>query len=198
MKNQAIALCVFLFFGCSPRQENKSNQEPLKISGVYPKLAVFNEADGLACPGNGKECGIGAAVPRQGKLWMITYSPHCPHGSSDKLYSIDENLNLAIRPESVGGTPAARMIHKESNQLIIGPYFIDEHQSIRVIAPDKMPGRLTAIARHLKDPANWVYFYDMEGALFEANVHTLEVNELFKKPIPGWAGRGGYTAQRPA
>lgn len=174
------------------------SQEHIQISGVYPHLTAFNEGDGIPCEGrvgNGKEIGIGAVVPWAGKLWMITYSPHCPEGSSDKLYAIDEQLNVSISPESVGGTPACRMIHRESEQLIIGPYFISKKGKVRVIHPSKMPGRLTAVTRHLKDPANWVYFYDMEGALYEANVHTLEVNKLFNYPIPGWHGKGGYTSQ---
>ncbi len=173
-------------------------QKHLKISGVYPHLTAFNEGDGIPCDGrvgNGIEIGIGAVVPWAGKLWMITYSPHCPQGSSDKLYAIDEKLNMEIRPESVGGTPACRMIHRESEQLIIGPYLIDKTGKVRVIHPSKMPGRLTAVARHLKDPANKVYFHDMEGALYEANVHTLDVNKLYSYPIPGWHGKGGYTSQ---
>lgn len=164
-----------------------------RISGVYPHLAVFNKSENpLKFPG---ECGIGAIVFWAERLWLITYSPHAPFGSSDKLYSIDPELNMEIHPENVGGTPADRMVHKESGQLIIGPYFIDRDRKIRVIDPDKMPGRLTAVARHLKDPENYVYFYDMEGKLYEANVHTLQVKLLFKKPIPGWHGKGGYTAQ---
>lgn len=105
------------------------SQEHIQISGVYPHLTAFNEGDGIPCEGrvgNGKEIGIGAVVPWAGKLWMITYSPHCPEGSSDKLYAIDEQLNVSISPESVGGTPACRMIHRESEQLIIGPYFISK------------------------------------------------------------------------
>jgi len=47
---------------------------PLKISGVYPHLAVYNPGEGLPCAANGNECGIGALVPWAGKLWMITYS----------------------------------------------------------------------------------------------------------------------------
>ncbi|HET7117468.1 MAG TPA: hypothetical protein VFI29_13305 [Hanamia sp.] len=171
------------------------NHDWLRISGVYPHLAVFNQGGEKLCKGAGGECGIGAVVPWAGKLWLITYSPHCPKGSADKLYSIDSDLNLTIQPESVGGTPADRMIHKESNQLIIGPYFIDSNKNIRVIQPEKMPGRLTAVARHLKDPANMVYFYDMEGKLYEANVHTLESTLLFVKPVPGWHGKGAYTAE---
>ena len=169
----------------------------LRISGVYPHLAVFNQDPDHknGTTGNGGECGMGAVVPWQGNLWLITYSPHAPNGSYDKLYSIDVDLNLTIQPKSVGGTPANRMIHKESNQLIIGPYFIDAKKNIRVIAPEKMPGRLTGVARHLHDPANMVYFYDMEGKLYEANVHTLKPMLLFEKPVPGWHGKGAYTAQ---
>jgi hypothetical protein len=172
-----------------------SESKYLKISGVYPHLAVFNEGGGLFCAGNGGEGGIGAVTPWAGKLWMVTYSAHCPGGSSDKLYSIDENLQLHIHPESVGGTPANRLIHTKSDQLITGPYFIDSKGKVRVIPPSVMPGRWTATATHLTDPDNMVYMYDMEGALFEVNVHTLAVKKLFQKPIPGWHGKGGYTAQ---
>jgi pimeloyl-ACP methyl ester carboxylesterase len=71
------------------------------------------------------ECGTGAVVPWAGKLWVITYGPHLPFGSSDKLYEISPDLQQTVRPESVGGTPANRMIHRESQQLFIGPYIID-------------------------------------------------------------------------
>ncbi|MEJ8844895.1 hypothetical protein WG954_21050 [Lacibacter sp. H375] len=184
-----------------------SSKKPLQISGVYPHLTVFNEGGSTACEPvgtdvnydkklEGREVGIGATVPWAGKLWMVTYSPHCPNGSSDKLYSIDSNLNMIIHPESVGGTPANRMIHKESNQLITGSYFIDANGKVRVVPLTVMPGRMTATARHLFDPANMVYFYDMEGMLYEVNVHTLAVKKLFNKPVPGWHGKGGYTAQK--
>ncbi|MFC5412935.1 hypothetical protein ACFPMF_26665 [Larkinella bovis] len=194
-----LLFCALLLGAAGSVFAQKKVGKPLQISGVYPHLAAFNEGDGIPCPrpgtGNGGEIGIGAVVPWAGKLWMITYSPHCPEGSSDKLYTIDENLRMEIRPESVGGTPANRMIHRESNQLLIGPYLVDAGGNVRTIPPSRMPGRLTATARHLKDPANWVYYYDMEGALYEANVHSLAVNKLYTYPIPGWHGKGGYTAQ---
>ena len=172
-----------------------SKSKYIMISGVYPHLATFNEGGGLPCSGNGNENGIGAITPWAGKLWMVTYSPHCPGGSSDKLYSITENLEINIFPQSVGGTPANRMIHKESNQLITGPYLIDSTGKVRVIPPSVMPGRMTATARHLTDPANKVYFLDMEGMLYEADVHNLAVTKLFNKPVPGWHAKGAYTAQ---
>ena len=85
--------------------------EPVQFSGIYPHLAMFN---------NEGECGTGAVVPWAGKLWVITYGPHLPYGSSDKLYEIDSALTQTIRPESIGGTPANRMTHRESKQLFIG------------------------------------------------------------------------------
>lgn len=168
-----------------------------QISGVYPHLTTYGiySQSGAHRKQGHNECGIGAVVPWAGRLWMVNYAPHMPLGSEHKLYSVDQNLKLTIHPESVGGTPAARMIHRESNQLLIGHYLIDSAGKIRVISPKVMPGRLTAIARHLTDPANMVYYCDMEGMLYEANVHTLKVNKLFHKPVPGWHCKGGYTSQ---
>jgi hypothetical protein len=179
---------------------------PQEWSGIYPELAYFN---------NEGECGTGAVVPWADRLWVITYGPHLPYGSSDKLYEITPDLKQIIRPESVGGTPANRMIHKESNQLIIGPYFIGVERDVRVIPPKLMPGRLTGNARHLTDPANKVYFATMEDGLYEVDVRTLAVKGLIKeimnkpKPgqtaevspatitstLPGYHGKGLYSGQ---
>ena len=73
---------------------------PYEISGIYPHLAYFNLQG---------ECGTGAVVPWADRLWVITYAPHRPKGSDDKLYEIDAALNIVARPESVGGTPASRL-----------------------------------------------------------------------------------------
>ena len=179
---------------------------PQEWSGIYPELAYFN---------NEGECGTGAVVPWADRLWVITYGPHLPYGSSDKLYEITPDLQQIVRPESVGGTPANRMIHKESNQLIIGPYFIGADREVRVIPPKLMPGRHTGNARHLTDPANKVYFATMEDGLYEVDVRTLAVKGLIKeiknvpKPgqtaeanpatitstLPGYHGKGLYSGQ---
>ncbi|MEI6247377.1 MAG: hypothetical protein WCP67_02445 [Verrucomicrobiota bacterium] len=155
-------------------------EAPPQWSGIYPNLATFN---------NEGECGTGAVVPWAGRLWVISYGPHLPYGSSDKLYEITPDLQQVVRPESVGGTPANRMIHVESKQLIIGPYFIDADRKVRVIPPKLMPGRLTGNARHLTDPVNKVYFATMEDGLYEVDVHTLAVKGLIKEiknvPKPG-------------
>ena len=152
---------------------------PLEVSGVYPHLATYNSHG---------ECGTGAVVPWADRLWVISYGPHMPFGSSDKLYEITPELVKIIRPESVGGTPANRMIHRESNQLIIGPYWIDAQRNVRVIPPSKMFGRLTGTARHLSDPASKVYVATMEEGLYEVDVDSLEVTPLIRDGNLGASG----------
>jgi hypothetical protein len=192
--------------GSSPHEEPKIPATPpraprtdIQISGIYPHLTTYGiySQNGAHYKGGHRECGIGAIVPWAGKLWMVNYAPHQPKGSEHKLYSVDPDLNkpMTVHPESVGGTPAGRMIHKESNQLLIAHYLIDSRGEVRVISPNEMPIRVTAIARHLTDPKNKVYYIDMEGSIWEANVHTLAVKRLFKKPVPGWHSKGGYTSQ---
>jgi hypothetical protein len=158
----------------------------LCVSGIYPHLAAFNH--------NG-ECGIGAVVPWADRLWYLTYPPHARQGSSDKLYEISPDMTMTVRPESVGGTHANRMIHRESNQLIMGTYFIDAERNVRSASLKKLDGRMTATTRHLTDPEHKVYFYDMEGPLYEVDVNSLEVSKLFNKPVPGWHGKGAYVGQ---
>lgn len=186
----------------SLKEWNDSNanegKAPLNISGVYPHLTMWN---------NENECGTGAVVPWQGRLWAITYAPHQPGGSSDKLYEITPDLKQIIFPGSVGGTPANRMIHRESNQLLIGPYLIDAKRNVRVISPKTMYGRLTANARHLSDPENKIYYATMEEGLYEVDVNTLETKCLIrdgnggapkvgiKSQLPGYHGKGMYSGQ---
>jgi hypothetical protein len=169
--------------------------EPPQVSGIYPNLAMFNEEG---------ECGTGAVVPWAGRLWAITYAPHMPKGSSDKLYEITPDLQQIIRPESIGGTPANRMIHRESQQLFIGPYAIGTNGNVRAIPYDQMFGRPTALARHLTDPANKIVFATMEEGIYEVDVRSLAVTELWadeqsksgrKADLPGYHGKGFYSAQ---
>lgn len=158
----------------------------LRISGIYPHLAAFNQHE---------ECGIGAVVPWAGQLWWITYPPHMRMGSNDKLYSATPDMTMTVHPESVGGTHAARMIHAETGQLFIGPYCIDSAGTIRTLDVVNIPGRYTAYARHLVSPATKLYLYDMEGPIWEVDTRTLTGTRIFVKPQPGWHGKGAYTAQ---
>jgi hypothetical protein len=163
-----------------------STERPIEISGRYPQLAMFNHQG---------ECGVGAVAPWAGRLWVVTYAPHKPEGSDDRLYEIEESLHRTVRPESVGGTPADRLIHRESKQLIIGPYFIDEQRHVRALDPKQTPGRLTAAARHLSDPAHRIYLLDMEGTLYDVDAQTLAATKVFDRVAPGAHAKGAYTGQ---
>lgn len=118
-----------------------------------------------------------------------------------------------MRPESLGGTPANRMIHKESGQLFIGPYAIDSLGNVRSIPYNIMPGRHTGNARHLTDPSGKIYYGTMEEGLYEVDVHTLAVREIYEDAnftkreksskeygpigamLPGVHGKGLYSGQ---
>ena len=158
---------------------------PDSISGIFPNLASYN-LEG--------ECGTGAVAPWAGSLWYVTYAPHAPYGSSDKLYQVTPDKQLIVSPLSIGGTPANRLIHNESNQLFIGPYVISAEGKVRVIPWQKMPGRLTGAARHLTDPKNKVYIATMEEGFYEVDVNTLDVRTIYpdgnglQQDHPGYSG----------
>lgn len=208
MMNKLIILIILLnltFSGC--QTEKKIAEAPTSFSGIYPHLAYYN---------NEGECGTGAVVPWADRLYVITYGPHLPLGSSDKLYEISVDLKQTTRSESIGGTPANRMIHKESKQLFIGPYAIDATGGVRTISYADMQGRHTGNARHLTDPAGKIYYGTMEEGFYEVDVNTLKPTELYKdgnnpggnridhddsgvNPInatlPGAHGKGLYSGQ---
>jgi len=172
------------------------SEEPISVSGIYPSLTMFNDEG---------ECGTGAVVPWADRLWVITYAPHKPKGSSDKLYEVTPNLKQIVRNESIGGTPANRMIHKESEQLFIGPYAIGSKGQVRTIPVKDMFGRHTANARHLTDPARKILYATMEEGVYEVDVKSLAVKELWadeatkgssrKSGLPGYHGKGFYSGQ---
>ena len=173
MKKVPLGLLLLGIVGCTtPPQTPRDN-----ISGIYPKLAFYN---------NEGECGTGAVAPWGGSLWAITYGPHLPFGSSDKLYQITSDKKITVRSESIGGTPANRLIHKESNQLNIGPYFINETGEVRVLPWQEAPGRYTGSARHLTDPANKIYIGTMEEGFYEVDVNSLKAKELYRDSNEGW------------
>ena len=163
---------AFLAAACSTKAPSAVDETGHKnFGGIYPHLAYYNSQ---------RECGTGAVVPWQGDLWVVTYGPHEPYGSDDKLYQITPGLDEIVRPESIGGTPADRMIHDASNQLFIGPYAIDADKNVRVLSYEKFPGRPTGLAAHLTDPDNRILYASMEAGFYDIDVHTLDGIELYK------------------
>lgn len=197
------AFTAILFFTCIAVQAQNKSIYP-QFSGIYPHLAYYN---------NEGECGTGAVVPWANRLWVVTYGPHLPFGSSDKLYEIGPDLSRKIRPESIGGTPANRMIHTESNQLFIGPYAINSQGNVRTIPYTQAPGRYTGLARDLKNPQNKLLLGTMEEGFYELDVNNLSTKLLYedgnlkvKKTndvanntsgalLPGAHGKGLYSGQ---
>jgi hypothetical protein len=202
-KNSVLALITGSVIWMGHAATGQSVKFP-SYSGIYPHLAMYN---------NEGECGTGAVVPWAGKLWAVTYGPHLPFGSSDKLYEISPDLKQIVRQESIGGTPANRMVHPESKQLFIGPYAIDDKGKVRTIPYKTMPGRHTGNARHLTDPSHKILYGTMEEGFYEVDVNTLTPKMLYEdgnvdrnkkadKPtyqtkglLPGTHGKGFYSGQ---
>ena len=169
-----LILLMACCMGCSDITElgeSKSQINYPNISGIYPHLAMYNSQG---------ECGTGAVVPWANRIWVITYSPHFPNGSDDGLYEITASLDQHRRSESLGGTPANRMIHRESNQLFIGPYAITHTGEVKSIPYKNMPGRHTGNARHLSDPDKKIYYASMEEGFYEVDVNDLSVDILYR------------------
>ena len=144
----------------------------INIHGVFPHLAV------VAGHVPRSETGIGALMPWAERLWFITYPSNPRTGKGTGLFAIDADMNLTRHPQSVVGTYANRIIHRATNQLIIGPHLIDIEGHVRTIEP-LVPHRLTATMTHLEDAENKVYFLTMEALFFEVDLRTLEVRQLF-------------------
>jgi len=141
----------------------------LNASGVYPHLALSAE---LGPPRT--ECGVGAMMAWAGSLWLVTYVSHkSASGVGTGLYVINDKLEIEKHPASYVGTYTNRMVHWESNQLLLGPYAIDAEGTVRTIE-SLLEVRTCSTMRHLYDPANKVYVLGMEGEFYEMDVHTLE------------------------
>jgi hypothetical protein len=170
-----------------------AEEEPIQINGVFPKMTVF-------APGAGSrsETGIGALIPWADRLWAIGYVAH-KKGKGIGLYEIRDDMTMHLHPEAVTGTFANRLIHWETDQVVIGPHVIDAQGNVRTIEP-LTKHRLTSTARHLEHPETMVYFVTMEGLLFETDLKTLETRELANLVkilnIEGQPHfKGGHTAQ---
>lgn len=168
---------------------------PVKVGNVFTNMTMM--ADGV---GSISETGIGALIPWANKLWAIGYVAHIS-GSDIGLYAINEDMTWQKHPESVTGTFANRLVHWETEQVIIGPHVIDAQANVRTV-PEMKKYRLAATMRHLTKPEEMVYFLTMEGYLWETDLKTLDSKLLFDLNIelkfpPGRAPhfKSGFTAQ---
>ncbi len=169
---------------------------PMFVSGIAPHLCLGAD---LGPPRT--ECAPGALFPWADRLWAVTYVSHkSVSGVGTGLYEIEPDFRMTKRPESLVGTYTNRMVHFESNQLIIGPYAIDAARNVRTIE-DLVDVRICSTMRHLTDPEDKVYMLGMEGEFFEMDVHTLKARQLcnlldeLDVPADHWPHfKAGYSA----
>ncbi|OYN91442.1 hypothetical protein CGZ91_06280 [Parenemella sanctibonifatiensis] len=144
----------------------------MTISGVIPHLSQ----KGGHVPRT--EAGIGALMPWAERLWFTTYPAHGPKtGTRTGLFSIDDDFQVTVH-EGVGtGTYANRMIHDDTDTLVMGPHLISTEGEIRVIDA-LVDVRLAATTRHLHRPETHVYMIGMEGDFYEVDVTTAQATRL--------------------
>ncbi len=145
----------------------------ISINGILPNLAV--KADHLPAR---SETGIGALMPWADRLWFVTYVAHkAPTGNGTGLFWVDDDMQLHKHPASVVGTYANRMIHPETNQLVLGPHLIDTDGNVRTVE-ELIDIRVAATAEHLTDPENRCYCLGMEGELMEVDMHEAKAEMI--------------------
>ncbi|MFW6153914.1 MAG: hypothetical protein ACOC95_01740 [Planctomycetota bacterium] len=151
----------------------RASRPPVHVGGVFPHLGVK-----AGHRPRRTETGIGALMPWAGRLWMITYvASKAGSGSETGLFAIDDDLSMVRHPAGVVGTYANRMIHHETDTLLIGPHAIDTDGRVKTF-DDLVDIRLTATCRHLDDPAERVYVLGMEGEFLELHLPTGKVTHL--------------------
>ena len=168
MTKLGLGLAAVVLLGAAPDEPPTPG---VQVGGVFPHMTVM--ASGV---GSDSETGIGALVAWADRLWAIGYVAHVK-GEGIGLYEIGADMSFRLRPESVTGTFANRLVHWESQQAFIGPHAIDPEGRVRTIEALKTH-RLTATCRHLREPERLVYFLTMEGLLFEVDVRTLEARQV--------------------
>jgi hypothetical protein len=180
----------------APQPTSDPFSDPAPVSGILPGLAV---SAGLEGPRS--ESGIGALMPWGGRLWFVTYTAHTARtGSGTGLFFVDEAMRLHRHEASVVGTYANRLVHAPSSQMMIGPHLVDAKNQVRTV--DELARyRLTATLTHPADPERKLLVLGMEGHLWELDVASLAVTQLFdlRKELALPEGlwphfKGGFTA----
>ncbi|XP_064613873.1 LOW QUALITY PROTEIN: uncharacterized protein LOC135477633 [Liolophura sinensis] len=150
-----------------------SMQTPIQIGGIFPNYSVLADTGPKR-----SECGIGALMAWADNLYLVSYLSVPDAGSGTGLYVIDGDNYQMRRLVSHQSTYANRIIHKETNQIVIGAWLIDQSGNLKTFE-DLLHVRVAATAEHLTDPANKVYMLGMDGPLWECDVNKLNCTQLF-------------------
>lgn len=145
---------------------------PLHVSGVFPSIVGTAES----APKR-SECGVGAMMAWNDVLYYVTYLSVPNAGNGTGLYSVDANMKQTVLAEH-SSVYANRMIVPGLQSIVIGPYVIDAVGNIRTIT-DLLPVRVGGMAEHIHFPDTKAYFLGMDGPLWEVDLTTLVVTQLF-------------------
>ncbi|CAL1548764.1 unnamed protein product [Lymnaea stagnalis] len=145
---------------------------PLQVNGIFPSLAA------VASSGPGRsESGTGALMPWADRLYMVSYLSVPDAGSGTGLYAIYDNFEM-YKLVDHNSTFANRILHRQTNQIVIGAWVIDLDGEIRTFQ-DLLKVRIAATAEHLTKPETMVYMLGMDGPLWECDVVALTCTQLF-------------------
>lgn len=114
------------------------------------------------------EAGIGAMMPWADRLYYTTYlADHDDGSGGDLRYLTDSGQDVLV--DRHDSCHAGRMVHKETNQLLIGEYLIALDGTVsKVAALNKK--RVTAWARHMTAWTTKAYALTMQGILWEVDL----------------------------
>ncbi|KAL8586658.1 hypothetical protein ACOMHN_040166 [Nucella lapillus] len=144
----------------------------LGVNGIFPGLAVTAESGGAR-----SECGIGALMPWNDHLYMVSYLSVPNAGNGTGLYKISDKFVMSKIADH-RSTYANRLLHKETSQIVIGAWTVDAKGSLNTF-PQLLKYRVAATAEHLTDPKRLVYMLGMDGPLWECDVILMNCTQLF-------------------
>ncbi|GFR66434.1 hypothetical protein ElyMa_001970300 [Elysia marginata] len=158
-----------------PYHETTKLNSVLHDNGIFPDLSVSASSGPVR-----SEDGIGALMPWLDKLYMVSYLSFHNAGSRAGFYAIHPNFTKELLV-SHNSTYANRLLHRQTNRIIIGAWTVDLQGKIRVFE-DLLNVRVGATAEHLEHPDEMVYHLSMDGPLYECSVMTMACKKLFHLP----------------
>ena len=147
----------------------------LHDNGIFPDLAVSASSGPIR-----SEDGIGALMPWLDKLYIVSYLSSQNDGSRAGFYAIHPNFTKELL-ELHNSTYANRMIHRQTNRIIIGAWTVDLQGKIQVFK-QLLNVRIGATAEHLEHPEDMIYHLSMDGPLYECRLSTMDCKKLFYLP----------------
>jgi hypothetical protein len=135
--------------------------------GATSNIGVSSNFD---TDGNYSECGVGALIPWNDRLYYSTYLAMPGDGVGSRIGYIDRNF-ADITVLQTDGIHTGRFIHDETQQLCLGCCIIEKNGLVHIIA-NLVAVRVAGFAKHIVSPASKVYAISMEGKLYEIDLTT--------------------------